>query len=390
MDNYSAWNVPQHSPDIFKTLPPREQLEYLCALAHLAPSTHNTQPWRFKISVETHIIELYLDRNTVLPASDVVGRQSVVSCGTALAHLKLASEYYGFKAEVATASIDPASVKPLPVSSLPSPNLSREERRSFPSPRGRGTQGEGSPLAIIALTPATPNLNKEKLITSIWKRKMMRAEFKPDQLIPTEVISELKQWTDNDVTKLHIITDPVRRLSIAEFQAQADGFVINSTKFSRELGDWLLPNDTNSPVGMPGIGFGLQDEEAKRLHAGLSGEKALEAEDGLRFALGGKMGLEKSPLIGFITTKDDTPESWLAAGEAFEKMNLTLVAAGLSVAMHAGITEVPLIKKIFSVSLGTLRPITVLFRAGYLKNEHDANRPHSPRLPLSAVILKDK
>ncbi len=369
MDNYAAWNIHCHTLDNFKKLLPRDQLLHLCALAHLAPSTHNTQPWRFVISETENSIQLYLDRATILPASDAAGRQSLVSCGAALAHLKLTAEYYGLNPNTTIAPIDKNLIKPF---------------------MDQDTAGQNIVLATIKLGSGAPRLEYEKLVKSILKRKMVRAEFKPDQAVPTNILGELEPWADNEIVKLHLVTDTIRRLSMAEFQAQADGFVINSKKFSRELGDWLLPNDTTSYVGMPGIGFGLQDEEARRLHDGLLGEMALEAEDGLRFALGGKIGLEKSPLIGFITTKDDTPVSWLAAGEAFEKINLTLVAADINVAMHAGITEVPLIKKIFSMTLGTLRPITVLFRAGYLKNPADADRPHSPRLPLEKIILPEK
>jgi nitroreductase family protein len=38
---------------------PAEQVDYLIATAARAPSVHNTQPWRFKVSRYT--IELYAD-----------------------------------------------------------------------------------------------------------------------------------------------------------------------------------------------------------------------------------------------------------------------------------------------------------------------------------------
>ena len=200
----------------------------------------------------------------------------------------------------------------------------------------------------------------------------------------------IQDLADKNITELHPITDSIRRLTIAEFQAQADAYVINSPKFSRELGDWLLPNNDGGYLGMTGITFGLQDDEALRLHNGLSGKSSLQPEDGLKFAAGGKIFIEKSPLIGIITTKKDDVENWVMAGKLFEKIFLELTTKGIQIAVHAGITEVPLVKKIFGITIGTTRHITVLFRAGYIKKPEDLLRPYSSRLPLEQVVVTDR
>ena len=70
-------------------------------------------------------------------------------------------------------------------------------------------------------------------------------------------------------------------------------------------------------------------------------------------------------------------------------MFLTLESLGISVAIHAGIVEVPLINRIFGAALGTFRKPAVLFRAGMVKNEKDKSRPHSPRLPIEDVLLTE-
>ncbi len=163
--------------------------------------------------------------------------------------------------------------------------------------------------------------------------------------------------------------------------------MINSKKFSRELGEWLLPNDTDSPVGMPGAGFGLQDAQATRLHEALLGKRDMEPEDGLRFSLAGKHGMEKSPCIAFLTVEKDDPAHWLETGKTMETMFLTFAAAGIQTAVHAGVVEVALINRMFAASLGTTRRISALFRAGYIKNKKDLERPHAPRLPVSNIIL---
>lgn len=364
--NYKLWKN-ELSLDELGRLTLANKLTYLCLLAHLAPSSHNTQPWRFFIDENSKTITIYLDRQFVLPASDVDGRQAVVSIGCAAENLVLGAKYLGLEPDIKFLTLDKEKVKPF-----------------------AETEPRLTPLLEIKFTETGMDLKLEKIVKAIFNRKAVRAEYDPQKPIPEGIIDLIKKIPNEEITKLHLITGSLHRLGIAEFQSQADAYVINSPKFSKELGQWLLPNDTTNFVGMPGIGFGLTDEQALRMHNGFLGKSPLQPEDGLKFALGGKIGLEKSPLIGIITTTKDDIENWIMAGRNFEKIFLTLTDNNVQVAVHAGITEVPLIKKIFSATMGTTRYITVLFRAGYVKKEEDKNRPHSPRLPLTEVILKDK
>ena len=73
---YEAWNL---SEDKF----PREgsyvyKLTFLLKYAILAPSSHNTQPWLFKI-VDNNVIEVYADRTRALPVVDPEDRALTLS-----------------------------------------------------------------------------------------------------------------------------------------------------------------------------------------------------------------------------------------------------------------------------------------------------------------------
>lgn len=72
---------------------PADQVGYLIATAARAPSVHNTQPWRFKISRDT--IELYADPGRRL-RMDPLGREMLISCGAALFGLRLAVRSLGY------------------------------------------------------------------------------------------------------------------------------------------------------------------------------------------------------------------------------------------------------------------------------------------------------
>ena len=61
------------------------QAGYLIRLAARAPSLHNTQPWRFKVSQDA--LELYADPKRQLRV-DPDGREMLISCGAALYGLR--------------------------------------------------------------------------------------------------------------------------------------------------------------------------------------------------------------------------------------------------------------------------------------------------------------
>lgn len=71
----------------------------LVTAATLAPSSHNTQPWRFRVL--EHAIELVADRTRALPVNDPDDRELTISCGAALFNLRVAAAHTGLTADVA-------------------------------------------------------------------------------------------------------------------------------------------------------------------------------------------------------------------------------------------------------------------------------------------------
>ena len=65
------------------------RLEYLVRYAVLAPSTHNTQPWLFRVRGDA--LELFADRSRALPIADPSGRELTISCGAALQFARMAA-----------------------------------------------------------------------------------------------------------------------------------------------------------------------------------------------------------------------------------------------------------------------------------------------------------
>lgn len=63
--------------------------------AGLAPSVHNTQPWRWRVYPDH--LDLYADRSRQLELADPAGRLLTISCGAALHHAQVAMAAQGWR-----------------------------------------------------------------------------------------------------------------------------------------------------------------------------------------------------------------------------------------------------------------------------------------------------
>lgn len=81
------------------TRTPADALAEAAATAGYAPSIHDTQPWRWRLTGNT--IDLYLVRSRVLQFSDPDVRLATLSCGGALHHARITMAALGWRITVA-------------------------------------------------------------------------------------------------------------------------------------------------------------------------------------------------------------------------------------------------------------------------------------------------
>lgn len=369
--SFEAWRVRPLGPAQFAQLRPagldaarlsREQLEYLCWLHVLGPTSHNTTPQRYRIGPGT--IDLLLDRTLVLPESDPTGRQALLSLGTGLANIELVAQAYGWRTTVVRLSASRDEVTP----DGPHPSLCEVARISF--------------------EPEAPPVEQIRWAEAVLSRKTVRAEYDEQVDLAEGVVDELLGVSRSfEGIGVHIFRDPASKLVIAKGLESAETSVLNEQSFASELGDWLVDDDADASRGMRGREFGLAPEMATRFRRGLRQELALLPDELAGFARTGRRGVLSASAAVLLTVAEDGPTQWLAAGQAYGEMSLRLWRHQYCTAMHAGLVEVD--SACFAVR-GRLRlagrPVA-LFRVG--RPLHGANwkRPHAARPHLRELLV---
>lgn len=373
-EQFSPWRLKLLTPTEFARLSPAldrlsdEQLAYFAWFNLLAPTSHNTVPQRFRFHPDENALTVWVDRKFVLSASDPTGRQALVSIGCGIENSVVAARHLGWQSEITVAPVESNQVRPAIDSE---PRYSRVARIEF----------RRAPERADSITSD---------IEAMLRRKIVRAEYDDSVKLDPDVVRRVHAIvSEHPGLEAHLITDAASLLFLGKFQEIADTTVFNRETFALELGEWLLANDSESPVGMRGAEFGLSDDVSRHIHAGLLRLEKLLPDEMAAFAKAGNIGMRTASAVVVITVEDDSIPLRIAAGRAYEAVVLMLLQRGFCTAMHAGITEVEAPNLALRGRLRTRSRPTVVFRVGKPLHERDWLRPHSSRPSLAVVMLPD-
>lgn len=93
----SVWDV--DADDFPADAPVADRARFCLRYAILAPSSHNAQPWRFR--VDGNVVHVAADESRWLEVADPDRRELFVSLGCAVENLVVAAEEFGFDPTVA-------------------------------------------------------------------------------------------------------------------------------------------------------------------------------------------------------------------------------------------------------------------------------------------------
>lgn len=368
--NYDAWKLDIIKPGEFIKMDIAQRLEYFPRVGHLAGSTHNTQPWAFKISKELSRVDIYLDRRRVLPASDVVGRQACISVGWCIGNMILAAESLGQGLDLEVSEVRPDLIKP------------NEDIVNGNTEMGRYVR-----LASLGLGGIVgDNSELWPIYAAIVNRRMDRRRYDGRRDFDENFYSWMDSLRTDGVGLVALRRGDPRIMPISVAQAFADGFVANSGTFSKELGNWLVPSDTKSGVGMPGSTFNLAPELENEVIGGLRGEIPMRQSNLAGFSKAGADGINSAAIVGILTIENQSVQDWINVGMRLGMIANMAESLGGSLAIHAGLAEVEISRRGLGRLLGMNGIPAILFRAGI--SVEGKRPPHSPRQVFEDVVIK--
>jgi nitroreductase len=308
--------------------------------AHLAPSVHNTQPWRLVIRPD--VLELYADRARQLAALDPTGRQLMVSCGCAL-----------LTARVVLAEAE----QRVRIDRLPEP-------------------AQPDLLARIALLdgeePWTP---LARLEPELARRRTNRREFQREE-VPPEVIYEMANAAAAEDTDLFIIASDEQRRITAELCQQAEREQQANPAYRAELRRWTT-DLLNRDDGVPAMAVPHVD-------AGSGGEIPIRDFDSRGNAwLPQVRESSRDQCLLLLAVREDSPQGWLRAGEALQRVWLEATRFDHVASLLTQVVEVAVTRHLLRLRLGLQGYPVLLIRVG-----RAPLTPPTRRRPLSDVITE--
>lgn len=309
------------------------QARWMIGRAVLAPSSHNTQPWFFRLSESA--IDLCADRTRALPANDPEDRELAISCGCALMNLRIAAAGDGFGVQV----------RLLPES---------EEPDLF---------------ARVSLS-AQSNASTEdaELAEFIERRRTYRRRFAPREVAATALEQLIEAAKREDAHLVPLLTEEARHQA-ASLVAEGDAAQWANPSWRRELAAWMHPRRRGDGLTIPALAVPVAQLVVRTFDMG----DGVGAKD--------RQLAEASPLLAVLSTDSDHPRDWLRAGQALQRVLLIGCKHGLQASYLNQPVQVASLRPKLQTLVGAGAP-QLLLRLGY---PLEGISP-SPRRALDDVI----
>lgn len=313
---------------------PRPLVEEMVAAATLAPSMHNTQPWRFRFEPAGQTFELYADPARMLRFGDPDGRAVHVACGAALLNLRLAAAVAGR----------------LPVVRL-IPTITQR-------------------LLLATLRLAGPwqaRPDEIELHAAIATRRTNRSPFSGRPVAPG-ILAELVEAARVEGATLHI-PDQQEAIRLLELTRDAERTLLAQPGYRAELARWA--GGTRDREGIP------DDVLAPHDPRGTSPVRDFApAQPGP----GQYAWFEEKPQLVVLSTQSSSRSDWLRAGQALQRVLLTATLRGVAASPLTQPLETPDAWLVRDPGSGFDYPQMIL-RIGY-----GLPVPHSPRRAVTEVL----
>lgn len=320
-----------------------EKLAFCAQYAILAPSSHNSQPWRF--ALRSNQVALYADRTRSLAVIDPDDRELIISCGAALANLAFAIRHFGYHGDLAL----------------------------FPEPNDTDL------LAAVGLgREHYPTCQDEILFQTIPMRRTNRSAYESTP-ISRSLLQELRIACTSQGIWLTATSDLDQKLAIADLVGQGDRRQMVNPAFRAELAYWIRPARAQSHDGMPCY---VQNMPRVIDFAAPLMARLIRTFDMGDFTAARDADLANaSPVLAVLSTPTDSPADWLAAGIGLERVLLIARAAGVWTSFLNQPIEIPELRSALRELTGCPGSPQILLRMGYGRESEP-----TPRRGLDEVL----
>ena len=320
------------------------EIHEIIRYATLAPSGHNTQPWKFAVS--ERMIRLMPDYSRRLPAVDPSDRELWISLGCALENLVLAAQSAGYGAEI----------------TYPAPG------EDWIAVRLKPLRGDQSTL-----------LSNSSLFDAIPHRQNNRSLYEGRSVSLRDLKQIAAVHSSAGISTL-VLTDTAHKEAIIEYVKAGDKIQFRTPAFVTELVSWIRFNQPEALHSLDGLytrATGNPD-----VPRWLGQEFLSSASAGQQSNTDAEKARSSSGLIVIASASDDK-QDWIETGRLYERLALTLTTLGIQMAFLNQPAEVPALRSQFQsyLDLGTALP-QLLLRFGYAPA-----LPHSLRRPVEQVLV---
>lgn len=310
----------------------------LVRFATLAPSGHNTQPWRFRVAADR--ITILPDHTRRTPVVDPDDHHLFVALGCAAETLALAAAARGRPGSI---GFDPA------------------EGGAVPFVFGGGTDAQPALFDAIARRQSSRTVYSGGTVASADLRALARAA-----VVPGVDLILLTEQSQIDQIRELVIAGNNAQIADAAFIRELKEWVRFSPRHALSTGDGLFAVSSGNPALPEWLGARMFDAT---FHASSENDKYARQ---LRSSAG---------VAVFVGDKAD-PEHWIAVGRAAPRFQLQATALGIAHVFVNQPVEVARLRPELAALLGLpgRRPDIVL-RFG-----HGPSLPYSARRAVSAVL----
>jgi nitroreductase len=316
---------------------PRASALTAARTAGFAPSIHNTQPWLWRVGERT--LHLRAVRSRQLALTDPNGRMLAVSCGAALHHALTALTAQAWATEV----------------------------RRTPDPDDPDLLAVIDLAAQIELEPTA--------VRDLQLLSVRRTDRRPvvDSPVPSQDLDQVAQVAADHGARLHLLRhDDVIELAAAADKAQQAESM--DAGWRDELSYWVGAGRP-SQLGVP-----------EEVIPAVPPQTTVPGRDfGRAGTLPVGSGHDVAAKYALLYADDDTPSSWLRAGEALSALWIRALRFGLTVLPLSAAAEVPATRQTLRRMLGSTGEPLLVLRIGV--GDDQSHWPeHTPRLPAEQTV----